>query len=236
MRQPKPFRAIPPAILKKSALAVLLAGLAGYVDAYAYLQYQFYVSVMSGNTTQTALHLGEGPVGQALRHLLPIVSFMAGVFAATLWQHSDAKRPVRQIFAACAFLLALSLFLGRANWASDGVQIVILAVAMGAMNTGVTSVGEQSLHIGYITNNINNLAQHFALALKGSPLDKDKSTGRWDTHWHRAALLLSVWLGFISGAFGSAILEPNLKVWTLVPPLLALTLVAASGHGASQEI
>jgi uncharacterized protein DUF1275 len=44
----------------QEALAAVLALIAGYVDAYTFLNYQVYGSFMSGNTTQTGLQPGRG--------------------------------------------------------------------------------------------------------------------------------------------------------------------------------
>ena len=41
-------------------LLAVLALIAGYVDAYTFLNYQVYGSFMSGNTTQAGLNAGEG--------------------------------------------------------------------------------------------------------------------------------------------------------------------------------
>ena len=44
----------------QGGLAAILALIAGYVDAYTFLNYQVYGSFMSGNTTQTGLQAGQG--------------------------------------------------------------------------------------------------------------------------------------------------------------------------------
>ncbi len=48
-----------PQLHEQAALAVLLAFVSGYVDAYVFIHYQTYASFMSGNTTQTGLQLGQ---------------------------------------------------------------------------------------------------------------------------------------------------------------------------------
>jgi uncharacterized membrane protein YoaK (UPF0700 family) len=56
----------------QEALGAVLALIAGYVDAYTFLNYQVYGSFMSGNTTQTGLHAGQGGFAVAGYNLLPI--------------------------------------------------------------------------------------------------------------------------------------------------------------------
>src|SRR2546426_9340394 len=73
-------------------LAVCLAMIAGYVDAYGFLSYGTYVSLMSGNTTQTGLETGQGNVAAAAPALLAIGCFVTGVVTGTLLIHSGARR------------------------------------------------------------------------------------------------------------------------------------------------
>ena len=62
-------------------LAICLALIAGYVDAYGVIALGVYVSFMSGNTTQTGSLTGQGKVAAALPSALAIVFFLIGSFA-----------------------------------------------------------------------------------------------------------------------------------------------------------
>ena len=64
-------------------LAICLALIAGYVDAYGLIALGVYVSFMSGNTTQTGSLTGQGNVVAALPSALAIVFFLFGSFAGT---------------------------------------------------------------------------------------------------------------------------------------------------------
>lgn len=55
-------------------LAICLALIAGYVDAYGLIAYGIYVSFMSGNTTQTGSMSGQGQLLMALPSALPVAS------------------------------------------------------------------------------------------------------------------------------------------------------------------
>src|SRR5436309_2252764 len=78
-------------------LAVCLAMIAGYVDAYGFLSYATYLSLMSGNTTQTGLQTGQGNVAAAVPALLAIGFFVIGVLTGTLLIHSSARRARRLV-------------------------------------------------------------------------------------------------------------------------------------------
>src|SRR5437667_10030468 len=72
--------------------AAALAMIAGYVDAYGYLTVKTYVSVMSGNTTQTGFLTGQGDFAAAMPSLLANLSFVIGVVAGTSLTYSGTQR------------------------------------------------------------------------------------------------------------------------------------------------
>ena len=68
------------------------------------------------------------------------------------------------LFGLVAALLAASLaaacLVPQAGWLS----IVVLSFAMGIMNNTITRVGGQSVSLGYVTGDLNNLGQHLVLS------------------------------------------------------------------------
>jgi len=77
-------------------LAIGLALIAGYVDAYALLAYGVYVSFMSGNTTQSGSAIGQGRLLVALPSAVAILFFVVGAFAGT-WLTKSRLRNSRQV-------------------------------------------------------------------------------------------------------------------------------------------
>src|SRR5579862_1514670 len=66
-------------------MAVLLAGLAGMVDAIGYIRLQhLFVSYMSGNSTQFAIAIGRGRFAEAGQILALIVLFVIGAAGGRL--------------------------------------------------------------------------------------------------------------------------------------------------------
>ena len=99
-------------------LAICLALIAGYVDAYGLIALGAYVSFMSGNTTQTGSLTGQGNVAAALPSALAIVFFLFGSFAGTWLTHSGLRHSRRLLFGAVSTLLAVIIGvtqLGRLN-------------------------------------------------------------------------------------------------------------------------
>ncbi len=66
---------------EKIGLAMLLAWVAGFVDAGGYLTLaHVFTSHMSGNTVAMGAHLGNGQWTQVIRRAVPIAWFIFGVF------------------------------------------------------------------------------------------------------------------------------------------------------------
>src|SRR6266481_2665269 len=89
-------------------LAVALAMIAGFLDAYGMITYRTYLSFMSGNTTQAGYQIGQAKFGPGLYSvLLAIVFFVCGSFAGALLAHSSVRRIWRLVFGVIATSLAL---------------------------------------------------------------------------------------------------------------------------------
>jgi uncharacterized membrane protein YoaK (UPF0700 family) len=209
----------------QGGLAAILALIAGYIDAYTFLNYQVYGSFMSGNTTQTGLWAGQGKFAEAAYNLLPIPLFVLGVFLGALLVHSRLNQELRWQFGLVAALLAVGVAAVPLGPAPGWFSIIALSLAMGIMNTSVTSVGKQSISLGYVSGTLNNMAQHLALAAKRAPLLH--AAGPGDTHLRRAALLAFIWTAFVTGALLAGAATPRLAVWSLVFPILILLALAA---------
>jgi len=196
-------------------LLSVLALIAGYVDAYTFLNYQVYGSFMSGNTTQAGLNAGEGDLASAGYNFLPIPIFVAGVFIGTFLVYSYLANRLRLLFTLVAALLLLGIATVTLTPGTAWAGIIALSLAMGIMNTSVTSVGPQKINLGYVSGTLNSLARHLALAAKGLPLLD--ATGPQDTHARRAALLTGIWTSFVFGALLAGIATPRYSASSCLP-------------------
>jgi uncharacterized membrane protein YoaK (UPF0700 family) len=189
------------------------------VDSYALLTFGVYASFMTGNTTSGAVHAGQANLAAAGHSLLPIPFFVLGVFAGALLIQADRHRALSRLFALVAAMLTVGVaaaYFGCPGWLS----IIILSSAMGMMNMSITRVGGQAVSLGFMSGDLNNLAQHLAMGINRAPVTQ--AQGSWDTHWRRAALLARLWTGFLIGALLGAALAPRLAAWTLLLPALML--------------
>jgi uncharacterized membrane protein YoaK (UPF0700 family) len=193
------------------------------VDAYALLKFGVYASFMTGNTTSGGVHAGEGNLADAGHSLLPIPFFLVGILIGTLLVHSDQQRALRRISVLVAIMLSLGVAGAYFGWPA-WLGIMLISTAMGLLNTSVTQVGGQPVSLGFMTGDLNNLAQHVAHGILGVPVERAQDER--DTHWRRAALLSSLWMFFLAGAVLGAAIASRVAVWTLLLPAGLLLLLS----------
>ena len=203
--------------------ALVRALISGYVDAYCLLTFGVYASFMTGNTTSGGVHFGGGHWAAAGHSLLPIPFFLLGILAGSLVVYGNRRRALRRLSWLVAALLAAAVVASYLNWPA-GLGIVLLSSAMGVLNTSVTQVGGQPVSLGFLTGDLNNLAQHIAQGILGTPVAQ--ALDDRDTHWRRSALLGTVWVCFFAGAALGAALASRAALWTLLCPALLLLLLA----------
>ena len=153
----------PPFILA----ATLLACLAGFVDALAYLNLGgFFASFMSGNTTRLGVGLATADPHSARTAAALILSFVCGVMIATMVSARFARRRKPAVMLTVTALLALAaLIVGLTD---RRFPLMLLAVAMGAENGVFNRDGEVSIGVTYMTGSLVRFAQKLTAALIGS--------------------------------------------------------------------
>ena len=224
---------IPVALRVQERLAVCLAVIAGYVDAYGFLSFGTYLSFMSGNTTQTGVEIGQRNVVAAATTLLAIVSFVIGAFAGTLLTHSALRQGRSLAFAGVAALLAMGIAVTQLDSLAIGCGVATLSLAMGVLNTTLSRVGAQSVNLTFVTGTLNKIGSHLALAVKRASLQN--AQGPWDTHARRAGILACIWAGFLIGALLAAAAAAFFGVWALLLPLLTLLTLAGFTFGPEHQ-
>jgi uncharacterized membrane protein YoaK (UPF0700 family) len=95
---------------------------------------------------------------------------------------------------------------------------------MGLINTTLSHVGAEPVSLTFVTGTLNKVGQHLALSVWGVP--PADARGPWDTHLRRAAVLASVWAGFLAGAVLSGATIAYFGVWVLAAPFLILLALA----------
>jgi uncharacterized membrane protein YoaK (UPF0700 family) len=176
---------------------------------------------MSGNTTSAGLHAGHAKLAAAAHSLLPIPFFVLGIFMGTLLVRANPHHELPRHSLLVAALLTVGIAATYFAW-PGWLSIMILSTAMGIMNTSITHVGGQTVNLGFVTGDLNSLAQRLAMGIKHAPVSQTQ--GAWDNHWWRAALLAGIWIAFFMGAVLGAALASRLAVWALLLPALMLVV------------
>ncbi|MGF7162143.1 uncharacterized membrane protein YoaK (UPF0700 family) [Rhodoligotrophos appendicifer] len=170
--------------------AVLLSGsmsaLAGYVDALGFMSLSgYFVSFMSGNSTQLAISVAYMD-GHAVEVALSIiVLFVAGVVIGSLLGQFAASRKSAKLLLAVALLLATSAVLQGVGQTQIAIAAMILA--MGMENTTFDKAGNGVTSLTYVTGTLVKLGQATAARLMGGA-----PAG--------GLRLFSLWLGLVGGA------------------------------------
>jgi uncharacterized membrane protein YoaK (UPF0700 family) len=204
---------------RQTLLAICVALVAGYLDAYALRTLGVFVSFMSGNTTMAGLRSGEGHLMSALAPALAIPSFVTGSFAGT-WITSYRNRySHRLLFLVSAILLCIILILAPRE-SLRMVNIAVLSIATGLLNPALSRVGSESVSITFVTGTLSRLGRHLALAARGVPLPD--AEGSWDGHVRRACLDFSIWAGFLIGAVLSGMATILAQQFILAFPIVVM--------------
>jgi uncharacterized membrane protein YoaK (UPF0700 family) len=167
-------------------LAVLLAGLAGYVDALAFMGAKsYFVSFMSGNSTRLGTSLAAGDLASSAMLIGLILAFVVGVTLGSLVRHQLKKHQRASAIGVVAALLLLAAL--AHSFGLSGLSLLLCAVAMGSENAVFQGGDEAGIGLTYMTGALVKIGQGMAGQL----------SGQRNRHWVPYAIL---WSGLIVGA------------------------------------
>ncbi|MFV0622899.1 YoaK family protein [Sphingomonas sp. ac-8] len=198
-------------------VAVLLAALAGFVDAVAFSSFAgFFASFMSGNTTRLGVAVASGLQAEMRTAAALLLGFVSGVMGGAIAARAAGMRAREAVMLLVTTLLALAALC--VGFGPRQLGLVLLAAAMGAENAVFSGNGEVRVGLTYMTGTLVRFGQRLADALMGVG-------GRLG--WWRDLLF---WGGFVFGTVGGAgafQLIGDLAIW--IAALLAglLTLLVA---------
>ncbi|WP_298442110.1 YoaK family protein [Gordonia sp. (in: high G+C Gram-positive bacteria)] len=201
---------------REVTLAVILSAAAGYLDAVGYVYLGgFFVSFMSGNTTELATGVAHGDWAPARLAGTLIGMFFAGaVLGALLNRISDGRTVV---LAGTTILVGLTALLGDLSRSTWPVAL-LLPLAMGVVNATFLSSGEASIGLTYMTGALVKAGQRLVDALFGGP------RRLWARH-------LSLWAALLAGGvIGAAMLGwigLGGALWPITGLLAVITLIVA---------
>ncbi|HEX3570771.1 MAG TPA: YoaK family protein [Acidobacteriaceae bacterium] len=217
------------------AVALLLAAVAGQLDALVYLNHgRVFATAMTGNTVLLGVALLSHDASNVLHHAAPILAFVVGAVAAR-WLAGAAG--VRAHRLALIFEMVTVAAAGLLPGSFPQTALVACIAFVSAVQVeSFRRIGPFSYNSTYVTGDLRGMAEGLAGMLMAQP---DLASRR------RARLqfrdLGLVWVCFLGGAVcGAFIARPlgNRGFWLALPLLaiaLALQLSRASALAAGQE-
>ena len=229
----------------RDAMLVMLSLAAGCVDAVGFLGLgQIFVANMTGNTVLLGLALGQAKGLAALRALVALVGFVAGVAAGAAIVGPGRERSTWAPGVTAALTLELVVLVAFAvGWLLVGAEpagravyllIVLPSLAMGVQSAAVRRLGIPGVATTYITGTLTDLTEG-AIARLRPAVSAAISDERGEESSERTApsarglvLPADVWLAYGIGAVIVGIIAVRWPSGVLSVPVAVLALVVAT--------
>lgn len=218
------------------SLGLVLALVAGAINAGGFLAVGQYTSHMTGLVSSMADHLVLGQITVALSALAGVLSFLSGAMTCSVMVHFSRKRKLRTEYAAPLLLEAILLLLfgllgSQIQWVRAvfvPLTVVILCFLMGLQNALITKISNSTIRTTHVTGILTDLGIEL-----GKMVYINRTKGH-DTLHVRAdkikfrrlgGLLLFFLVGGIIGAYGFS----RFGFMAVLPFSLLLMLIGIAG-------
>lgn len=176
----------------EARISWVLAALAGLVGALAFTHTEgYFVTFMTGNTERAVLGWFRNESEVAVSAALLMASFLGGVILGSLFRRKFGTNHPHGVTVLTTMLLALAAILDVAetNAHSDILfgPVLLVAAAIGTLNTAFVRDGEVSVPLSYVTGTVVKMGQGIERHISGGTI----------ADWLGYFLLLS---SFASGA------------------------------------
>jgi uncharacterized membrane protein YoaK (UPF0700 family) len=236
---------------QKGVLAIVMAAIAGSVDAVGYLVLaRLFTAHMSGNSVAFGAEVSQGRWGEVLRRGFPIPLFVLGVATGGVLIEAGSRRGIRRTMSLVLVLeavLLVAFMLGESLTTRGGAVPTghppyfalagTLTFAMGLQTAALQRVAGRTVRTTYVTGMLTRLAEEsvvFAFWFR----DERRARGhrrmrQWaravqgQRPFNRAALLGAIWTGYITGAIAGGALHEGVHAWALAPAVGTIALVVA---------
>lgn len=225
---------------EKAWLALFLAWVAGFADAFGFLKLKdIFFSAVSGNTVAVNASLAKGDWDEVLHHGGPIIFFTSGLVLGAILEKMAGRLKLRRRFGIAlaiegGLLLALSV-LGRSFDAAAGglrpgsiqlyLLIALLSGAMGIQTASLRRVRKESVNTPFVTGMLVRSVDNAVNALfnaydrfRQRPLEFSEDSAR------NAIFYGALWLCFALGAFCGGLGEIRWGYSALFAPIGVLAL------------
>jgi uncharacterized membrane protein YoaK (UPF0700 family) len=225
---------------EKMWLALLLAWVAGFADAFGFLKLKdIFFSAVSGNTVAVNASLAKRDWNEAARHSWPIIFFAGGLIFGAIFEKMAHRLRLRRRFSIAlgiegTLLLALAI-LGPAFSSPHDLQsgsprfrllVALLSGAMGVQTASLRRVRNESVNTPFVTgmlvrsidNAVDALFNAFDRFRNREPEFPGDSMGKAIFHG-------ALWFCFAIGAFCGGLGEIFWKFSALFFPMAVLALI-----------
>ena len=227
----------------RDVLLLVLTWAAGAIDAIGYLALgQVFTANMTGNTVLLGLHLGREQGAAALRALVALLGFGAGlVIGALIVERTRGKGPwppaVTWAFALEAALLAAfaaGLFATEPAGTMSATQglIVLSAIAMGVQSAAVRRLNVPGIATTFVTGTLTTAVTTLVAGARAAPatsaaqrVEGVPAGGEW---WRGVRLQLLALVIYGLGAAVGGLAHERWPALVAVLPCLAVTAVVAA--------
>ena len=199
--------------------AFLFTIVGGYLDAYSYIAHGVFANAQTGNIVMLAADLTQERWVKALQHLVPILTFSAGILVVTLLDHCWKEQTARlRFWSAVAEVGVLSFILLFEARLPKEFVVPMISFAVAVQITSFGSLGSVSFNSGMTTGNLRKTLSALGSALTGQEVAKNRET---------FLTLGAVCLCFLLGAFTGGSVTVHHPTHSLVAPLLGIIAAAA---------
>ena len=231
---------------RQAGLAILLASVAGFVDAAGYIVlHGIFVAHVTGDTNLLGQRLGRGDLPGALPLVAIVGVFLCAVALVTAlvelatrrrWRSPTVAALALEAALVAAFMVYGSRLLRNGTIPGHGIggYYVLLALAgcaMGPQAATVTKWGGRTIRTTYMSGMTTRLAQNAVNALARPGRDGEPSYLRdhlglesRGASARAAVVYVALWGAFLGGAVLGSWGELRFGLWTLGFPLGGLVL------------
>ena len=198
--------------------AFLFTLVGGFLDAYAYIAHGVFANAQTGNVVMLAVNLAQAHWINALNHLVPIVTFSAGVLIVTLLNHRWEEHTTRlRLWSAFAEAAVLGIILLLQARLPVDLVVPMISFAAAVQVTSFGSLGTIAFNSAMTTGNLRRTLTALVRALTGQDVERNRETfltvgtvvvcfllgalvGGWTTRYHPAHALAVPLLGVVTAA------------------------------------
>ena len=209
----------PPVTWHERCGAFLFTVVGGYLDAYAYIAHGgVFANAQTGNVVLLAVNLADAHWTEALGHLIPILTFSAGVLSVTALNRRWSEHTTRlRVWSAAVEATVLSIILATQSSLPNSFVVPMISFAAAVQVTSFGSLGDLTFNSAMTTGNLRKTVAAFGSMLAGQEPENNRKA-----FLTIGAVCLCFFLG---GLLGASTTKAH-PAYSLIPPLVGI-LVAA---------